>query len=90
MGKLRIMKTLGIVAVAALVAPLVLAGPSQAKNAFQYYAQGRGAYVSSTDHPPGGLQDALEEFGAIPPSSPYVYDRRSYVPPRYGYQSPGY
>ncbi|MCW6509943.1 hypothetical protein [Lichenifustis flavocetrariae] len=84
------MKTLGFVAAAALVAPLVFAGPSQARTAFQDFAQGRGVYVSSKDHPPGGLQDTAETFGALPPSSPYFYDRRGDVPPPYGYEAPGY
>lgn len=76
--------TLGI---AALAAPMLLAAPSQARTAFQYYAQGRGAYVSSKDHPPGGLQDTFQDYGALPPPPPgsAYYPPADLPPPGYGY-----
>ena len=77
--------TLGI---AAAAAPFLLAAPAEARTAFQYFAQGRGAYVSSADHPPGGLQDFFIGTDAPPLPPGGYYDPRFDLPPP-GYR-PGY
>lgn len=81
------------IAGAALALPLLISAPSEAKTAFQTWAQGRGAYVSSKDHPPFELQDVLVGGGyggayapALPPAGYYP----GAVPPPYGYDGPAY
>ena len=76
--------TLGI---AALAAPMLLSAPSQARTAFQYWAQGPDVYVSSKDHPRGGLQDTAQDYGALPPPPPgsAYYPPADLPPAGYGY-----
>lgn len=52
-----------------LAAPVVFAGPSEAATAYQHWAQGRGAYVSSIDRG-STWQDDLAGLGWAPPPPP--------------------
>ncbi len=76
---------------AALALPMLLSAPSQARTAYQYWAQGHNAYVSSTAHPPYELQRFLvgDFDGAYPPPPPGAYYPGA-VPPPYGYDGPDY
>ena len=89
------LKTFAIAA-AALALPLLASAPSEAKTAFQNWAQGRGVYVSSKDHPPFELQGFLVG-GAYGPYAPALPPGGYYpgaVPPAYdngyGYGYAGY
>lgn len=78
------MKTFRTITVAVAIAGSSLsATPSSAKTAFQYWAQGQGAYVSSKDHPSEFYEYLAGPYGrpAVPP--PYAYDAygRSLPPP---------
>jgi hypothetical protein len=71
-------------ALAALALPILVTVPSEAKTAYQYWAQGQGAYVSSTDHPPFELQGFLVGGADYPDGLPGAY-YGGQVPPPYGY-----
>ena len=85
------MRTLQTISIAvALAGSTFAATPTWAKTAFQYWAQGEGAYVSSKDHP-SELFDYLAGPGAGPAVPPPYYDAYGRpLPPPATYATPRY
>ena len=76
-----------IVVSVALAGSTLAATPTWAKTAFQYWAQGQGAYVSSKDHP-SELYDYFFGVDGRPALPPPSYD--AYGRPLAPYGVPGY
>ena len=78
------MKLLRLVVLASLaLAPVVIAGPSQAATAFQNWAQGRGTYVPSKERL-SDFQDDLAIWGVQPPPAESLRYRWRVIQQRYG------
>jgi hypothetical protein len=82
----------GLAVAALLAAPMLAPTPSQARTAFQEWAQGQGVYVTSKDRL-STWQDDLGDMGLAPPPPPPGYAhryRRPVPPPDWGYEGDGY
>lgn len=63
-----------LAAAAVLLAPVLAGDAAQAKTSFQYWAQGRGAYVPSKERL-STYEDDLATLGVAPPP-PHAYRHR--------------